>query len=136
VDLGAKGLLFGGDDQLWSPSAGVIESDAELHSEGEAWLTPTLGNSWVDFGGALGTIRYRKDAEGFVHLRGVMKTGTINTTAFTLPAGYRPAADTRFACVSNNAFGVCSISGAGVVNPSVGSNVSFSLDGITFKAEA
>lgn len=59
---------------------------------GSAWITPTLGNSWVQ--GTDGTInpatKYMKDPMGFVHVRGFMTSGTNNATAFTLPAGYRP----------------------------------------------
>lgn len=100
--------------------------------EGDAsWTAPTFQNSWVNFGGTLGTAGYRK-ANGIVYLRGIIKSGTINTVAFNLPAGYRPAADTRFPSVSNSAFGSCIVDTSGNVTPQVGNNASFSLDGILF----
>lgn len=80
-------------------------------------------NSWVNFGGGPDTIAYMKDALGFVHVRGAMKSGTINTTAFTLPVGYRPGNTVAFATTSNNLFGSITVDSSGNVNPNVGSNV-------------
>lgn len=50
------------------------------------------GTPWIDFNGTV-TSRYTKDAHGEVTLEVKMKTsggGAGNTTAFTLPAGFRP----------------------------------------------
>jgi hypothetical protein len=130
-------LEFGTDTLIRRVGANVLSlgNGNELRSSGEAWTGVTFSGTWTNFGGAWNTAAYRKDAQGYVHLKGTIKSGTIGTAAFTLPAGYRPAADGRHACVSNNAFGSCTITSAGVVTPSVGSNASFMLDGITFKAE-
>ncbi len=51
-----------------------------------------FGNSWVDFGMGLQAGQFIKDAQGWVHLSGVIKPGTTTaaTTMFTLPAGFRP----------------------------------------------
>lgn len=57
-----------------------------------AWIAPTLVNSWVNVGGTAATAGYLKDPIGFVHLRGRIHGGTSGSTAFTLPAGYRPSA--------------------------------------------
>jgi hypothetical protein len=61
-----------------------------------------------------------------------VKSGTASTI-FTLPAGYRPIGRELFA-VPNDLFGACSVDPAGTVSQLVGSNVYFSLDGITFRA--
>lgn len=103
----------------------------------QAWQTPTLLNSWVNFGGANTTAQYMKDEMGFVHLKGMIKTGTIGTVAFTLPAGYLPSSEgtSRFPAVSNDAFGQLGITTGGNVTPLVGSSTWFALNGITFLAE-
>lgn len=101
----------------------------------EAWTAVTFTNSWVDFGGTAQTCAYMKDTLGFVHLKGLMKTGSIGAAAFTLPAGYRPLAYARFSTVSNGAFGTADLPNTGVFTPQAGSSISFSLDGITFRAE-
>ncbi len=136
IELGPSGLLFGGDVELYNASAGVLElsSGARIHGNAEDWTAVTFAGTWTNFGGTLGTAAYRKDAQGYVHLKGIIKSGTINTTAFTLPVGYRPVSDTRFASVSDSAFGVLIVMSSGAVTPNVGSNVSFALDGVTFKA--
>lgn len=102
----------------------------------EAWVTPTLVNSWIAFDTVnWNTAQYMKDAQGFVHLRGMVKNGTISTTLpmFTLPAGYLPPKAQAFAVISNNLIGRCTIQADGKVIPEVGSNVWFSLAGIYFR---
>lgn len=100
------------------------------------WVTPTLAGTWVSYGAA-NTPGYFKDSEGVVHLRGLVKTGTINTTLFTLPAGYRPSRTIVRATVSNGStLGRLDIRADGVVLPVTGSNVWYSLDNVTFTAEA
>lgn len=92
-------------------------------------------NSWANFGSTVATVGYYKDSFGFVHLKGTAKSGTINTTMFTLPTGFLPAGDSIYACASNNAFGQVNINAtSGAVTPQIGSNVFFSLDGIVFLA--
>lgn len=99
----------------------------------EAFIAPTLLNSWVAFGAPYNAPGYFKDSRGIVHLRGLVKSGTASTI-FTLPAGYRPIGRELFAVPSNDLFGACSVDPAGAVSQLVGSNVYFSLDGITFRA--
>lgn len=56
----------------------------------QAWIAPTLINGWVA-GAGLG---YCKDHLGVVHFRGSVDAPSGGTTtAFQLPAGYRPSAD-------------------------------------------
>lgn len=62
----------------------------------ESWNTPSLSNSWVNYGGAFQDVRYRKDSSGVVHVQGLVKSGTA-ATVFTLPAGYRPDESLVFA---------------------------------------
>lgn len=100
----------------------------------ETWIAPTLINSWVNFGGVTNPAGYYKDSAGIVRLRGSIKSGTIGTVAFTLPVGYRPAFQELYAVNSNNAFGAASISANGDVTAQTGTNVVFSIDGITFRA--
>jgi hypothetical protein len=144
VGLGVQGITSGVQITVFFSDPTVINTNVGLLllSEGivgstainytPAWVAPTFAGTWANFGSGNLPAGYMKDANGFVHLRGAIATGTINTTAFTLPAGYRPSLNVNFACASNSAFGYLSITSAGVVNPAVGSNVWFSLDGITF----
>jgi hypothetical protein len=55
-----------------------------------SWIAPTLENGWVNFGGEWTPAGYIKDALGFVHIQGTIKSGTSGKAAFVLPAGYRP----------------------------------------------
>jgi hypothetical protein len=88
-------------------------------------------NSWVNFGGAKLTAQYRKVFDD-VELRGTIKSGTVNTSAFTLPSGVRPSAEISFPIDANGAHGQVVISSSGTVTCNVASNVSVSLDGVYF----
>lgn len=79
---GSKHCLDGATCSQW------IGSNAAGIPGAQAWQAPTLLNSWVNFGGSFATVAYYRDAVGIVHLKGRMKTGTVGTIAFTLPAGY------------------------------------------------
>lgn len=50
----------------------------------------TLTAPWVDFGSGYGGAAYYKDAAGFVHLMGAIKSGTVGQDIATLPVGFRP----------------------------------------------
>jgi len=65
--------------------------DSDWHMVGGAG-EPAFENSWVNFGGGTyGDAAFRIDAEGWVHLKGLVKSGTYNAAIFTLPEGYRPS---------------------------------------------
>lgn len=97
---------------------------------------PAYQNSWTFYGAPYSKAAYVKDALGFVHLLGVIKSGTLGSPAFTLPPGYRPGvAPGPFPVVSNGAFGRVDIGTDGTVTPqSPSSNLSVSLEGIYFLA--
>lgn len=98
---------------------------------------PVFANAWVNFGSTFAAAAFRKDAAGLVYLKGLIKDGTINTNAFVLPAGYRPAEDRVFAVLSGGAVGRVDITSAGAVVPKTPiSNTFVGLDGIApFPAE-
>lgn len=104
--------------------------DDKVNKVQEAWITPTLLNGWSDHSSAVNSAQFFKDNFGTLHIRGIIKGATINTTAFVLPVGYRPAKTTQVPVVSNNAFGFLSVSPAGNVTPVIGNVSWFSLDGI------
>jgi len=125
-----------------TPTAGqipVLDGAAKLPASvfpvQEAWQNATLTNGWVHFGGAYANVSYMKDSLGFVHLRGIMKSGTMGQVAFTLPVGYRPGAQIYQISASNGSVAICDIAASGTVTPQVGTNPSYSVDGITFRAE-
>ena len=101
----------------------------------EAFIAPTLLNSWVNSGSGFQEVGYMKDKFGFVHLRGVCEGGSevADNVIFTLPAGYRPAQLEIFAVASANSIGVAIVNTSGGVLFRAGDNNYFSLSNITFK---
>ena len=101
----------------------------------ETVIAPVLQNSWVNYGGSRTVAGYWKDKDSIVHLEGLIKSGTTAspTLLFTLPAGYRPSGRQYFPVYSNDLFGSLFIEITGLVYFQTGSNVSFSLSGVSFK---
>jgi hypothetical protein len=97
---------------------------------------PAFANSWTFYGAPYSKAAYIRTPDGWVRLTGVIKLGTVGSSAFTLPPGYRPAvAPGPFAVVSNGVFGRVDVGTDGTVTPiSPSNNTSVSLEGITFKA--
>jgi hypothetical protein len=95
--------------------------------EPTAWVAPSFSNGWANAAGVQ-AVQYRRVGDE-VQLRGVMASGTVGAAAFTLPAGFRPPATLYLACSSNNVYGQMTVTNAGVVTPTVGSNVWFAVVG-------
>ncbi len=103
----------------------------------ESWTAPTFQNSWVNYDTTYNQVGYFKDKYGIVHLRGLVKSGTVggSTPIFTLPEGYRPIKRCIFVTISNGSIGRCDVKDTGEVIANNGSNSWFSLEGISFRAE-
>lgn len=102
-----------------------------------AWINVTTmpegASTWVNFGGVEPVAKYRID-DKWVELNGVIKSGVLGTTAFTLPVGFRPAFPKRFAVNSAGAYGMVYVTAAGLVQPFVGNVAAIDLDNIAFRA--
>ena len=104
------------------------------------WTLPTFENGWVDFS-ASDQAAYKIDGQGFVVLKGRIKSGTLGLKCFTLPVGLRPANGCEIRQMAKagagNAYGWIAINQLGEVYPvfaSDGSNSEFSLSGVRFEA--
>lgn len=102
-----------------------------------AWTAVTFQNSWVDFGAPHPACAYTKDSQGYVHLRGVAKSGTAyNATIFTLPSGYRPSERRVFIVAMNDSWAEMFVDSSGAVYVYTGGAVStsgVSLQGVIFE---
>lgn len=97
---------------------------------------PAFANSWVDAGSTFAVAAMRK-FNGNVELRGRIKSGTVDTAAFVLPAGWRPAADRLFASVSTGvAAAYVWVDSSGNVKPNGVNTTYLALDTVRFQAEA
>lgn len=106
-----------------------------------AWVQPTLSNSWVSFdGGSVYDIPAYRRVAGITYIKGFAKSGSPSAAIFTLPAGFRPLKQRRFAINASGgalsaigqitAAGVVSIEGYGTSS----TNASVSLE-MSFPAE-
>jgi hypothetical protein len=120
----------GGDLAGTYPNATLRPPEAwhEVGGTGE----PGFENAWVNYGPCCNTAGFYKDRFGLIHLKGLVKTGAIGSTIFTLPAGYRSPLELLLPTVSNNAFGEIVTYPDGRVVANAGSNAFISLDAIVF----
>lgn len=99
---------------------------------------PAFESGWVNSGRPNDVAAIRKDPFGVVHMKGLVKSGTVSALAgiFTLPEAYRPPSDygLHFTVTSNAAFGQIRIFGdvttpenLGRVNCNQGSSTFVSL---------
>jgi hypothetical protein len=104
-----------------------------------AWTAPSLINSWANNGGVgFETAGYLKDPLGFVHLKGLLKTGASGAVAFVLPAGFRPGGSNQYAAAGGGpsaAVVEIDIPSGNVTPFGTGVSTLLSLAGITFLAE-
>jgi hypothetical protein len=106
-------------------------SSVSIQGVGEAGAPPFEG-TWVDSGDSDNDPAGYTIINNVVYLVGVVKSGVIGTTVFTLPSGFRPTKRKVLTCVSNGALGVITILATGEVQVTVGNILGVSLDGIAF----
>jgi hypothetical protein len=131
-----------GDESVSSKTTVTPQFVNDISIKTKAWTAASLQNAWVNFGSVYANAGFYKDANGFVHLRGLIKSGTAagGTTLFTLPAGYRPAFTVAIVTFSSDGTvkttGI-EVSNAGAVQiASTGAgNTYLALDGISFRAD-
>ena len=128
-----------------TPGAKLQVSGGQTILEQEPWQTPALQNGWAPYGNNFNLPAYFKDSLGIVHLRGMVRGGTLRNSIFTLPVGYRPINRELFLVASampsatstnGSGFGRVDVANDGQVIAWEGTNEWLSLDGITFRAEA
>lgn len=99
------------------------------------WAPLILRNGWTKYGSPYAAAAYTKTRAGVVVLKGLIKSGALDSATATLPADYRPAAHLMFEASANSAacrFDVFSHGDISVT--SACSNAWASLDSIRYLA--
>jgi hypothetical protein len=92
-----------------------------------------LVNAWVNYGAGFDTAGYYY-GHNRVYLKGLIKNGSLENSAFFLPLGYRPPQTEIFSVISANAIGRVDVQPNGnVVTRSPCNNIWVSLSGISFR---
>lgn len=117
----------------------VARSDAEILATYQAGM-PSGGTTYPKLAGVTSMAAgYRKTLQGDVVLKGRIKSGSVGSAVFTLPAGYRPSEDRVFDVHAESStasvIGAVTVKATGDVVVSLGANALVSLDGIRFLAE-
>ncbi|HEX9887997.1 MAG TPA: hypothetical protein VGA69_00845 [Nitriliruptorales bacterium] len=100
--------------------AGGAQADADWHEVGTSG-EPAFGTGWDSYdsfnGAALfGPVAFRILPSGLVVIKGAADgSASAGSTIFTLPAGYRPAHERRFAAIRQNLFGQLLVQADGTV---------------------
>jgi len=110
-----------------------VENWHEVGDTGE----PAFENSWVNIA-TWDTTGFYKDPFGVIHLKGGIDSGSAgNTTAFTLPEGYRPSVKKAFNANLITSSPITTtrviIDTDGTVTPVTGTGSGVSLEQISFR---
>lgn len=120
-----------------------ISGHTHTQHDDTGWIAlNTLGytNGWVDYDAVNYKPHYRKIGNE-VMFRGLIKSGTLNAIAFTMPVGFRPIYfEQILPAAADAALGIVAVRGTthstpGGVVPVSGSNVYFSLDSIRYTVD-
>lgn len=97
---------------------------------------PGYQNGWQHYTAPWGPNYFIKSADGMVTVSIMTRSGSLNTTIFTLPVGFRPGA--RISCAGRDASGavLVDVSTDGAVATEAGTSNSWLAFNITFLAEA
>jgi len=101
----------------------------------DSWTAPSLVSSWANYGAGSTPAGYYKDPFSVVRLKGLVKSGGVGSTIFTLPVGYRPTYDWLFCVATDTGYGVVKVHDTGVVQAISGGNGWFSLANVCFRAD-
>ena len=107
----------------------------------EVWSSPSLLNSWAQYSVGVWDASFRKMPDGRVIMRGLVTGGALGSTAFILPAGYRPSRQQMWACANAGGVVRADVTPDGVVVPAniliagAYSSAHTSLSEISFLAE-
>ena len=112
--------------------AGDVNISGKINNE--AIQLPTLNNGWVNYLNGYAPATFYKDKENRVHLCGLISSGTISSTAFFLPIGYRPTAIQIFSPIGSASTRI-DVAPTGEVYITSGTNSFVSLSGISFRVD-
>lgn len=118
--------------------AGDLTINGAINNQWTAWTAVSFTNSWSNFGAPFNNMSYRKSKDGtMLGLSGVIVGGGNGTSAFTLPAGFRPTTRKDFAAydgasgslvgVNVNTDGTVVLSGAARTQVNLNSQVPLNL---------
>jgi hypothetical protein len=131
-DPGTRGWKIGTDE---TTGEGYVHIDGRFASSGShkvKYISPTLDNSWLRYDETFHGPGYIRTTAGIIVLTGLVKSGTLGATLFTLPEGYRPDVVHVLPTISNAGAAFVSVFPSGEVVMSGASAGWTSLDGIMF----
>jgi len=120
----------------FTPTAPMTATDVQSAIAALAptpWIAPTFQNGWVNYGLGWCPAGYRKIGD-IVYLRGLIKSGALNTAIFTLPAGYIPGGgNLLMPTLGSDSWAQTQVLSSGAVVPQFGTVSGWwSLSGISF----
>ena len=130
------GDVYVTDEMFFNPRAdvfiGVLKADLITN--------PSMSNSWVDYNsGTHESFGYHKTKVGRsdgvqeeVRLHGVIKSGTVAATIYTLPSGCRPSKICIFGVGTDTGIGQLEVDSSGNVTLQTGGNGWVALSGVVF----
>jgi hypothetical protein len=101
------------------------------------WQTPALQNGWLQYDTIWGNAAMYRKIGPLVFCRGLVKSGTLGASIFTLPVGYRPSINMLFASEAADTICRISVQPDGTITTGAGGSQAWtSLCNLIFPADA
>lgn len=127
-------LMYDAVALQWKPAALPVPATPTGET---GWTNAVFQNGWLDYGSGYNPGGYIKDIDNYVHLRGMVRSGTQNAAIFTLPVGYRPSYRQLLKGTSADVHCRVDVLTTGEILWITGGNNGWvSLDGMILRAEA
>jgi len=122
-------------DELKTKTDYLSAPDSDWIAVGSAGSS--FANSWVNYGSGYPAAAFRKDAFGYVHLKGFIRNGTAvdTTTMITMPTGYKVGSTRHIAAIGASAAGHIKLTTSGIAYGGGTGNGWITLDNISYYAE-
>lgn len=104
---------------------------AEEFANKPTWQDLSLVNGWTNYGSGYANASFYLDAFGVVHLRGVIKSGSVPSVVMVLP--HKPSFRTSLSVITNTGVGQVDVLSNGEVTVMSGGSTFVGLDGISFR---
>lgn len=92
----SSAAVTSGNPRIQFNGSGTYRLDNATNLDDVAQTAPSLNSPWVQFNSAPFKNGFYMRKNGMVYLGGMVKSGAVSTTIFTLPVGCRPSADLIF----------------------------------------
>lgn len=133
IVLGTNDFIFQNSSASVIKSTSLIGANTSTSTnKNDVFIAGSLNSPWANVGGANPVASFYTDNIGNVTLKGLVNSGSVGTSIFTLPLGYRPTTVVYYSVFCSTGYGVITVNTDGTVVATTFPGGNISLTGIVF----